>query len=141
MAEQLLRHALAVEAPPLCDLQVASFGLGAFPGCPASKNAVHVLSKVGLDLSAHHSQSLEQIDLDRALVLLCMTAAHRDGLLQLTNADPGRVHLVREWLDDTPRDIPDPFGGDVRAYVQCRDAIVEAIPSILGFLRNLLNPS
>lgn len=136
MAEQLLQHALAAEAPPLCELQVASFGLSAFPGCPASPNAVHVLSKVGLDLSAHQSRSIHEVDLSRGLLFLCMTTAHRDGLLSLSDLDPDRIFLVREWMNSDSPDIPDPFGGDVRSYAHCRDSIVEAIPSVLEFLRH-----
>lgn len=135
MAEHLLRHALNAEPAPLRNLKVSSFGTGAYPGCSASKNAVHVLSKVKLNLKKHRSQSMHEIDLSNALACFCMTSAHRDVLLCTAHIDPSRVFLVRQWVEDPPSDIPDPFGSDVRDYAHCRDAIVEAIPSILDFLR------
>jgi len=141
IAERLLRHALDAEPEPLKSIRVASFGTSAFPGSPASENAVYTLSKVGINLKDHRSQSADDIDIDKALAFFCMTRAHQDVLLHYWDVDPGRVFLVREWIDTPPTDIIDPFGMDVRAYHRCRDSIVEAIPSLLGYLRKTVTPT
>lgn len=134
MAERLLRHALDAQEPPLASLNVASFGTGAFPGCAASENSVFALSKVGIDLDNHTSQSADQVDFSDGIAYFCMTHAHQQMLTSHWDVDPSRVFLVREWLETPPADIPDPFGMDVRAYIHCRDTIVEAIPSLIDFL-------
>ena len=137
MAERLLRHALDAEPEPLSSLCVSSFGTGAFPGQPASENSVFALSKVGIELSDHCSRSADEIDPSRGLAFFCMTHGHQQTLLHYWDIDPAKVFLVREWVETPPGDIPDPFGMSVTAYEQCRDAIVESIPSILAHLRKL----
>lgn len=137
MAERLLRHALDAEPEPLSSLYVRSFGTGAFPGQPASENTVYALAKVGIELKDHCSQAADEIDPSTGLAFFCMTHAHQQTLLNYWDVDPAKVFRVREWVETPPGDIPDPFGMDVTAYEQCRDAIVESIPSILAYLRKL----
>ena len=46
---------------------------------------------------------------------------------------------MRDLIDgDVDREIPDPFGGPLPAYEASRDSMVEAIPSIVQFLRKSL---
>ena len=135
MAEKLLHHALQVEKEPLNKLTTSSFGTSAIPGLPASENSIFVLSKVGLDLKSHQSKSFEQIDPQEALAFFCMTEGHQDNLIHFFDIDPAKVFLLRQWMDSPMKEIPDPFGMGVKAYTHCRDAIVEAIPSVLEFLR------
>lgn len=135
MAERLLRHALQVEPEPLKSLKVASCGINAYSGLPPSENSVFALSKVGIDLSDHRSQSVDDIDFSSAVAFFCMTQAHQNQLLNYWDVDPSKVFLVRQWVDSPPEEIPDPYGGGVRDYVHCRDAIVEAIPGIVNYLK------
>jgi protein-tyrosine-phosphatase len=138
MAEHLFRHALLAEPEPLRSVQVRSIGTSTYPWCKASPEAVQALSKVGISLAKHRSTPLEMAEPDRAIAFFCMTDAHRQLLLLDEDVDPARVFLVREWLEDDPSpNIPDPFGGNLSDYVACRDAIVEAIPSLLHYLRSL----
>jgi protein-tyrosine-phosphatase len=136
MAEKLLQHALEVEAPPLRSLRVVSAGTSAFAGDGPSTHSVQVLKKVGLDLLGHRSQPLSQALLDRAFLILCMTSTHKLILeSQLPEAPPPYVCLFREWLLKAPGDIEDPYGQTLEAYEACRDSLVEAIPSIIQFLK------
>lgn len=139
MAERLVAHALAAENSPLADLQVTSAGLSAASGRPASENAHLALRKVGLSLEGFRSKSLDQELLDRALAVFCMTESHRDLIHLYFEAENTPVFLVREFLDDPEKEIPDPFGADIRAYEAARDSIVEAVPSIIQQLKKLLN--
>ena len=138
MAEKLVQHALQVEKEPLNQLQADSFGTSAFPNMSASENSVFVMSKVGLDLKKHRSKSIDQIDPSSGLAYFCMTSAHRDQLVHFTTIDPDRVFLLRQWMDNPVKEIPDPFGMGVDSYLHCRDTIVEAIPSLLVFLREFV---
>jgi protein-tyrosine-phosphatase len=136
MAAQLLRHALAAEEEPLKSLEVVSAGVSAFAGDPPSDNAVRALEKVGLDLSAHRSRRFAHELADGAVAILAMTEAHRQIILERYPDIPCAPLLFRELMseEDSP-EVPDPFGGSLTDYIETRDSLAEAIPSILRWLR------
>ncbi|MBK8475943.1 MAG: low molecular weight protein arginine phosphatase [Opitutaceae bacterium] len=137
MGEKLLRHALAAEPEPLRSLQVISAGISAGSGYPATGNSVAALRKVGLDLSGHSSRPLTQDLLDEALAVFCMTESHRAMIEVGFDRVPKNLHLFREFVGrDGDTEIPDPFGGNFREYEACRDSMVEAVPSLVKFLRS-----
>lgn len=136
MAERLLAHALAAEDEPLRSLTVASAGVAACHGESASANALAAMRKVGLSLRDHQSQPVTRQLLDSSLFALCMTESHRALLSYHFDPLPTEIYLLREFLPpEVSPEIPDPYGMDIRAYEACRDSMVEAIPSILRFLR------
>jgi len=141
MAAKLVEHALHAEGEPLNRLKVASCGTSAMSGMPASRNAVFALSKVGIPLDGHSSQPVSQSLLDQSALVVCMTSAHRDAILSMYEVDPSKLVLMREWVGDSPADkeIPDPYGGDVPVYLECRDSMVEAVPSLIRYLRELFS--
>ncbi|MFZ9604333.1 MAG: low molecular weight protein arginine phosphatase [Opitutales bacterium] len=140
MAEALLRATLAKRGQGLEKLKVASFGLAAESGQPASTNSVKAMQRIGLDVGAHRSRLLTQADVDRSLVIFGMTESHLAALHARFDALPGFVLLLRDVLpDDVSRDIPDPFGGGYRDYEECRDSMVEAVPAMVEFLRQNLS--
>ncbi|MFP4157139.1 MAG: low molecular weight protein arginine phosphatase [Opitutales bacterium] len=137
MAEKLLQHALAAEGPPLNELEVASAGVAAGSGEPASDNSVAAMKKVQLDLARHASQPLTADLVDRAFAIFGMTDSHLDILKHYFPNLPERVHLFREFLGDGSDDqIPDPFGQDFDAYSACLDSMIEAIPSLIDYLKS-----
>lgn len=138
MAAALLRHALAAEPEPLRSLPVISAGVSAMAGYPAAANAVQALRKVGITLSDHRSQRVTQQLLNEALAVFCMTESHRAMLEMDFDPLPQHLHLMRELMPGVDADIPDPFGMNLSAYEASRDAMVEAIPSIVAFLRTLV---
>ena len=139
MAEALLRATLTKRGQGLEKLKVASFGLAADAGLPASTNSFKAMQRIGLDVGAHRSRLLTQADVDRSLVIFGMTESHLAALHARFAALPPFVLLLREVLpSDVPRDIPDPFGGDYREYEECRDSMVEAVPAMVEFLRQNL---
>jgi protein-tyrosine-phosphatase len=136
MAERLLAHALAAEDEPLRSLTVASAGVAAYHGEAASANALAAMKKVGLSLNDHQSQPVTRQLLDSSLFALCMTESHRALLSYHFDPLPTEIYLMREFLPpEVSAEIPDPYGMDIRAYEACRDSMVEAIPSIIRFLR------
>jgi len=136
MGERLLAHGLAAEASPLKELTVASAGISAYQGDPASENSVKALRPVGIDLADHRSQQVSQELLDRAFAVFCMTQTHRALIEAHFRPQPPYLYLFRELMgEDASLEIPDPFGRSYPEYELCRDAMVEAIPSILAFLR------
>jgi len=138
MAAALLNHALAAQPEPLRSLKAISAGVAARAGEAATDHSVTALKKVGLDLSGHRSRPVTQGLLDDSLVVLCMTEPHRASLE--ARADPvPRVHLFREFMPDgSEREIADPYGGPLPLYEASRDEMVEALPSLIEFLRTLV---
>jgi protein-tyrosine-phosphatase len=136
MAEKLLQHALAAEGPPLSELEVVSAGVAAGLGDPASGNSVAALKKVKLDLSQHRSQPVTSELLDRAFAVFGMTDSHLAVLEQYYPELPERVHLFREFMNDgEDEQIPDPYGQDFDAYSACLNSMIEAIPSLVSYLK------
>ncbi len=136
MAEKLLEHALRAEEPPLNRFKVASAGIAAFPGDPASENSVAALKRVHLDLSEHRSQPLTEELAGRAFAIFGMTHSHLDLVRHGFKTAPARLHLFRAFLPTgEAEEIPDPIGRDYQAYSACLDSMIEAIPSILAHLR------
>ena len=77
-----------------------------------------MLKRLGIDLSDHCSQPLTD-DLLDAYAVFAMTEAHLHALHSYYSVIPKRVHLFREFINDTEnREIPDPFGQNIQAYSQ-----------------------
>jgi protein-tyrosine-phosphatase len=138
MAQLLLQHALRAQPEPLKSLEVFSAGVAARRGERVSENSVAALKKVGIDLTAHASQPLTRTLVDGALAIFCMTESHR-AMIELNFEPPPRhLYLFREFMP-APADpeIADPFGGSLKLYESCRDEMVEAIPSLVEFLKTI----
>jgi protein-tyrosine-phosphatase len=140
MAAGLLLHALAAQPEPLRSLKVVSAGVAARPGEPVSENSVIALRKVGIDISKHVSRMLTQEMLDGAMAVICMTESHRAMIQLQAEPAPRHLHLFRDFMDTGDKDIPDPFGSSLKVYELCRDEMVEAIPSLLEFLKTVVTP-
>lgn len=138
MAEALLKHALAAQPEPLKSWRIVSAGVAARPGDRVSENSVISLKKVGLDIKDHTSQPLTRQLIDNAIAVLCMTESHR-AMIQLSfDPPPKNVYLFREFMPRAAdKEIGDPYGGPLSEYEACRDEMVEAIPSLLEFFKEL----
>ena len=135
MGERLLQHALAAETGELGEIEVISAGVSAFPGDQASRNAVQAMKRVGLDLSDHRSRPLSDQVLEISDLVLTMTTNHID-IIRMQNPDlEVPVYRFREWVSKGSREVPDPFGGSLPVYVETRDNLAEAIPSIIEFIK------
>jgi protein-tyrosine-phosphatase len=139
MAEGLLRHALAGQAAPLKALKVISAGVATRTGQPVSENSVLALKKAGIDISQHRSQPVTQALLDDALVVFGMTESHRSIIKARAQPVPPHLYLFREFLPPkAEKEIGDPYGGSLSIYETSRDEMVEAIPSVVAFLKTLV---
>lgn len=139
MAEALLQHALRAESEPLKSLKVMSAGVAARDGDRVSENSVIALKKVGLDLAGHTAQALTQELVQNALAIFCMTESHRAMIQVSFEPPPKHLYLLREFMPP-PADpeIGDPYGGPLKLYEGSRDEMVEAIPSVIEFLKSLV---
>lgn len=139
MAERLLAHALEKEDEPTRSLEVVSVGIYAIKGKRASENAIRALDKAGLDLKNHRSRPINEDILQNSIVALCMTESHRQSIKEFFPELEIPVMLFRELMKSSDStQIRDPFGMNLEKYEECRDLMVEAIPSILTYLRKRL---
>lgn len=136
MAERLLQHALASEAAPLSEYKVISAGVAAMPGDAASAHAITALKRVQLDLSDHRSRPLSDQLLEISDLILTMTSSHIDSITLFAPEIKSPVYRFREWTSGNDKEVIDPFGGPLNAYLETRDHLAEAIPSIIQFLKS-----
>jgi protein-tyrosine-phosphatase len=135
MGAALLRHALSAADEPLRSVPVISAGVSARGGEPPTDHSVTSLKKVGIDISDHVSQPLTQELINGAMAVICMTDSHRALVRLMAHPEPKNLILFREFTKDGDREIPDPFGCPLSVYEASRDEMVEAIPSLIEFLK------
>jgi protein-tyrosine-phosphatase len=139
MGQGLLAHALAGQPEPLKNLRVISAGVAARDGELASENSVLALKRVGIDISHHRATPLTQQLLDEASLVLVMTDAHRAMIEVQASPVPKHLHLFRDFLPENARkEIVDPFGSSLKFYEAARDEMVEAVPSLIEFLKTIV---
>lgn len=133
MAEGLFRKMLSeklqCEVGELADrgYQVASAGVSAGAGSPASSEAVQLLLSEGVDISRHASQQLSDELLDQADLIVTMTKGHRDAILM---SRPDVAEKVR-LLSPEGNDISDPIGGGMAEYEHCKSEIETHLKKLL----------
>jgi tRNA threonylcarbamoyl adenosine modification protein (Sua5/YciO/YrdC/YwlC family) len=126
LAADVLARALEVAAPRSAEFGYSfrSMGVLAQEGSPASRHAIEILARAGLDLSGHRSTALDNevvAGLDRVYAL---TRGHLEALRAgLSAAEAKRCEL----LDPEGRDVPDPIGGTLDDYARCAASIRRAL--------------
>ena len=139
MGAGLLQHALAAQPEPLRSIKVVSAGVAARGGERVSENSVIALKKAGIDIARHVSRPLTDALLEEAIAVLCMTESHRAMIQLQAETPPRNLFLFREFMPQRgDKEIADPYGGPLKVYEAARDEMVEAIPSLLEFLKTRL---
>lgn len=126
MAEALLRKLLGSRT----DIRVSSAGIDAFEGRPASPQAIQVLAKEGIDLSSHRSRFLTASMVEEASLIFTMTRDHREILRILFPEAESKTFLVREFYDGE-LNVPDPIGGSLDTYENCKNVLQKSVQAIL----------
>lgn len=101
--------------------RAVSCGLAAFPGDPATSQAVEAAKEYGAELSAHRARRLTLYDLEEAKAVCCMTRQQADALRRLAPELAGKITCLDQG------DIADPFGGSLVSYRQTAQQIEAAI--------------
>ena len=68
-----------------------------------------------------------------------MTESHR-ALLQMYFDLPEntRIYLMREFIEEGSKELPDPYGQNMEVYRDCRENMKEALPSLLNWVEKNL---
>ena len=138
MAERLFAKEIAqLDLPKR--IHAYSAGLSAMDGDKASQNSIDACEEVGLDITDHRSSGLTRSSLEEASAVFCMTESHRALINMYFELPPGYpIFLMREFVEDGAKELPDPYGQDLDIYRQCRDRMLEAMPSIINWVEKNL---
>jgi protein-tyrosine-phosphatase len=105
-------------------VSAGSAGLSAWPGDPASQNAVEAAREAGADISGHRARLLTQELFEEYDEIYAMTPSIYDFLKENFPDDTDKIFLLGDG-------IPDPWGGDLQEYRTCRDKISAALGELL----------
>lgn len=133
MAESLFRHLLSErlkcspEELTKRGFLVASAGLAADYGSPASHESVEMMKRRGLDLRSHTSQPLTDRLIEQVDRCYTMTNGHRSAIL---DSHPELADRVQVLARDG-KDVSDPIGGGMNEYAACAASIEKNLAKIL----------
>lgn len=135
MAEYLLKDSVRGRH----DVDVISAGTGVFLQSTASSETVAVLREEGIDAAGHLARPVNTILLKKADLIIVMTRAHRDQVLERVPEVEKRVYLLKEFANipsngPVDLDIADPIGRPRDAYKECLREIKEAIRKIVDLV-------
>lgn len=112
MAQVLLQNMLAEHGGRF---QVLSAGTAADNGDAAAPSAIEVMHRAGLHLHEHRSTRLSYRLVEQADVLLTMTDAHKQYIVQYYPEAKFKTFTLKQYAGGAG-DVRDPFGADVAAY-------------------------
>lgn len=132
MAEGYLRHLLKQEG--LCDVEVASAGVGAMTGQSPSKHAIEAMADWDIDITDQRSQMISNSDITETNWIFGMTQGHVDVINSMFPEAASKTFLIRRFVDHLSKyekEVSDPIGGNLQIYQKCRDEIKQGIDHIL----------
>jgi len=123
MAEVLFADLVKQNGKKDVDWRIASAGVWAYNGMPATSNAVTAMQTRGLDLRGHRSQGVSEALLKQFNLILCMTLEHKQSLARNYPEQARKIFLLREMVDELD-EIDDPVGSSVPTYQSTADEIL-----------------
>ncbi len=135
MAEYLFR----ASGGPDARWRVASAGVAAGCGYPASEAGVACLREIGLDMSGHRSQPLTDALVREATLIVAMTEDHRRQIEMLFPDARGKTFLFHSFsaASGRARNVADPIGLPVMTYRRLREELTQTMPEIVEFASQL----
>ncbi|MED3661369.1 low molecular weight protein arginine phosphatase [Ureibacillus sp. FSL K6-8385] len=110
MAEAILKH------KNIEGIEVKSAGIFALEGGKISEHSKTVLEQENIDFE-HTTRQVNEKDIEWADLILTMTAAHRDMILQFYQNAKGKTYTLKEYvMPYSSPDVSDPYGGDLDTY-------------------------
>ncbi len=122
-------------------VKVASAGVAATRGMPASASAVQAVGAMGLDLAAHRSRPLDPDLVEWADLILAMSPSHLDILDVLGATD--KSALLGDFAASGTGNgtgVPDPYGGDLTTYRTTLAALDRLVSLSLNRITTIVNP-
>lgn len=138
MAEAIARHAIRDRG--WGEVEVASAGVAAMAGSPASAEVSEVLDEAGIESGDHQARELTPEAVEWADAIFVMGPQHRAAVEAMGGEH--KVALVTEYLpgDEAGRPVVDPIGGGASIYRDTRDQLQRAIDALLDRIQPLVSP-
>ncbi|HLG27576.1 MAG TPA: low molecular weight protein arginine phosphatase [Paenisporosarcina sp.] len=97
-------------------MHVRSAGIYAMDGGDISENAKRVIRDAEIDYS-HFSRQLSEDDVRWSDLILTMTTAHKQLVMQTFPFAADKIFTLKEYVRPYgSHDVSDPFGGDIQMY-------------------------
>ncbi len=135
LSEHLFRRQLTELGELLDDWQIDSAGTWTHPGLPVMPLAQQAGSEIGLDLSEHRSQPIDDVALENYQLIVTMESGHREAIsIEYPQVAP-RVTQISQLAHSMDYDVADPIGQPLSAYrstvKQLEQLMVLATPKIV----------
>ncbi|RHW40012.1 low molecular weight protein arginine phosphatase [Lysinibacillus yapensis] len=125
MAEAILK------SKNLDGIQVKSAGIYAMEGGEISSNARAVLEQDQIAFD-HNTSSVKPEEIDWADLVLTMTLAHKNMILNAFPDAQNKTFTLKEYvIPYSSKDVSDPFGGDINIYKQTYQELNQLIDALL----------
>lgn len=110
------------------DVYVCSSGTSAESGRGPSPNTVEVCNNHGIDITKHKATYFKDSDIEDMDVVLTATQSHKEKIkIYYKNLD---IYTIKEFCEEYPLDINDPYGGSLEVYDACFDEIDRVLNKI-----------
>ena len=119
---------------------VASAGCWAYPGFPATMNAIRTVEDLGCDLNSHFSQAITDNLLKDFSLILCMENEHKEFINKHFPESSSNVYLLTEMIGEEV-EIDDPVGGPLEEYQGTAAFLKEIILSGFDKIQELSSTS
>jgi protein-tyrosine-phosphatase len=128
MAEHLLRHLAAARG---LGLETRSCGTAAESYFEVPSAARRLLTERGAPPFEHTARLVTRESLRWADLVLAMTAAHVDHLIEQYPEFSAKIRLLREAAGSGEQDVADPMGGSDADFAACINVIEEALEALI----------
>jgi protein-tyrosine-phosphatase len=128
MAEHLLRHWAAARG---VELSTASCGTAAESWYEMPEAARRLLAAEGVPSFEHKARLATREALREADLILAMTQAHLDHIVDRFPEFTGRTRLFREQAGFGEQDVEDPMGRPDEVFAACLAVIKESLEALL----------
>ncbi|MEG6617451.1 low molecular weight protein arginine phosphatase [Peptococcaceae bacterium 1198_IL3148] len=116
-------------------IEIISAGTMAWPGSPATAQAVQALAEKNIDINDHQASMLTDELITTADLILTMTAGHRQQVLQKAPETEKKVYTLCQYAEEEG-DIPDPYGQPLPVYQACAARLEQLITKALDKIIN-----
>jgi protein-tyrosine phosphatase len=105
-------------------------------GNPPDPRSVAEARRRGIEMHAHSARQVRKADFERFNLIIGMTAQHCAALRRLTPAGMAdKIHLFTEFADGIEGDVPDPWYGGHKDFVEVFDLIDLGVDGLLARLQ------
>lgn len=121
-AEIARRMRIPFESLETVNVRALSAGISARVGAPLTPEAEEVLRSLDVPVRRHAASNLTPELAERAESIFCMTAAHRQAVIEMLPSVAGKTYCL-----DLSGDIDDPIGKGMPVYIACARSIQAAV--------------